>query len=238
MLTTFKIKPPFFEIGPKVYMWGDKLLELALAADSAAQRLDVDVIITPPYTDITTIARAVKRIHVFAQHTDPVTAGKGQGAVLPEALKDAGAVGVMLNHAERKLGREQLAESVRRAEEAGLAVMACADSPDELRFVASLSPNIIAAEPTALIGTGVRSDTDYIHAAISAVKSVNPDIMVLQGAGISSAADVSAVIAAGAQATGSSSAIMNSDDPPATAWEMLTALRLAWDERQTQQTGG
>ena len=38
-----KIKAPFFEIGPKSYLYGDDVLELALAADAAAEKYDVDI---------------------------------------------------------------------------------------------------------------------------------------------------------------------------------------------------
>ena len=31
------IKAPFFEIGPKSYLYGDQILDLALAADAAGQ---------------------------------------------------------------------------------------------------------------------------------------------------------------------------------------------------------
>lgn len=34
---------------------------------------------------------------------DSIPVGKGMGKTLPEAVKSAGAVGVMLNHAEHKL---------------------------------------------------------------------------------------------------------------------------------------
>lgn len=89
----------------------------------------------------------------------------------------------------------------------------------------------MVAEPTALIGTGVASDMGYVKDTIAAVHAINPDIMVLQGAGISTSQDVYNVIAAGAQATGCTSAIMAAADPEAVAEEMLAALRRAWDER-------
>ena len=47
MYTGFKIKPPFFEIGPKCYMYGDEMLALAKAIDRAAIKYDVDVLGTP-----------------------------------------------------------------------------------------------------------------------------------------------------------------------------------------------
>lgn len=231
MLKNYRIRPPFFEVGPKVYMWGERMLHLARALDRIAAKYDIDVILTPQYTDIAAIAVNTERLHIYAQHMDPVRPGRGLGAVLPEAVKEAGAVGVMLNHAERKLDMEILAATMARADEVGLATIVCADTLEEVKAIAALGPNLMVAEPTALIGTGVASDMGYVKDTIAAVHAINPDIMVLQGAGISTSQDVYNVIAAGAQATGCTSAIMAAADPEAVAEEMLAALRRAWDER-------
>lgn len=228
------IKPPFFEIGPKAYLWGDKMLELAKVIDEAATKLDVDVIVTPQYTDIPLLAQNTKRIHVYAQHMDALEPGRGLGSVLPEAVKAAGAEGVMLNHAEKKLDLETLAATIKRADQLGLATIVCTDTLEEIKAVAALEPNIIVAEPTALIGTGQTSDMDYVLDTIAAVKAINPEIMVLQGAGISNGQDVYNVIAAGAEATGSTSGIIKAQDPATMVWEMLTALREAYDNRNSK----
>ncbi len=228
------IKPPFFEIGPKAYLWGNKMLELAKVIDEAATKLDVDVIVTPQYTDIPLLAQNTKRIHVYAQHMDALVPGRGLGSVLPEAVKEAGAEGVMLNHAEKKLDLETLAATIKRADEIGLATIVCTDTLEEIKAVAALEPNIIVAEPTALIGTGQTSDMDYVLDTIAAVKAINPEIMVLQGAGIPNGQDVYNVIAAGAEATGSTSGIIKAADPAAMVWEMLTALREAYDNRNSK----
>ncbi|NLZ53158.1 MAG: hypothetical protein GX892_08430 [Thermoanaerobacteraceae bacterium] len=65
---------------------------------------------------------------------------------------------------------------------------------------------------------------------MKAVHSINPDIYVLQGAGISSGKDVYDVIKNGAVATGSSSGIFKAADPAAMIEEMIHAVRKAWDE--------
>ena len=161
---------------------------------------------------------------------DPLPPGRGLGSVLPEAVKEAGAVGVMLNHAEKKLSLDDIRRTIARADEVGLATIVCADTVEEIRPVAELSPNLIVAEPTDLIGTGVTSDMGYVKDTIEAVRRINPDIMVLQGAGISGPEDVANVIRAGAQATGCTSGVMKAADPEAAAEEMLYALRRTWDQ--------
>ena len=219
MYKNYKIRAPYFEIGPKCFMWGERMLKLAKAVDKIAEKYDLDVIITPQYADIRLLAENTERIHVYAQHMDALTPGRGLGSVLPESVKEAGAVGVMLNHAEKKLTLEEIK-----------ATIVCADSVEEIRQVALLAPNLIVAEPTELIGTGVASDMGYVRDTIEAVRKINPDIMVLQGAGISGPDDVANVIRAGAQATGCTSGVMKAADPEAAAEEMLYTLRKVWDE--------
>jgi len=230
MYSGFKIRAPYFEIGPKCIMWGERMLKLALAVDEIAHKYDLDVILTPQYADIRLIAQNTKYVHVFAQHMDPLLPGRGLGSVLAESLKEAGAEGVMLNHAEKKLDLDTLKKTIERADAAGLATIVCADTVEEIRQVALMSPNLIVAEPTDLIGTGVASDMGYVRDTIEAVRKINPDIMVLQGAGISGPQDVANVIRAGAQATGCTSGVMKAADPEAAAEAMLRTLRETWDE--------
>ena len=230
MYKGYKIRAPYFEIGPKCFMWGKRMLKLAQAVDKIAEKYDLDIIITPQYADIRLIAENTSRIHVYAQHMDTLRPGRGLGSVLPESVKEAGAVGVMLNHAEKKLTLDQIRESIARADEVGLATIVCADSVEEIRQVAEMGPNLIVAEPTELIGTGVASDMGYVRDTIEAVRQINPDIMVLQGAGISGPEDVANVIRAGAQATGCTSGVMKAADPEAAAEAMLRTLRETWDE--------
>ena len=149
------IKAPFFEIGPKSYLYGDEILELAQAADAASEKYDVDVIFTCPVVDIRRVKENTKRIHVFAPHMDPIPVGRGLADILPESLVAAGAEGVMLNHVEKPLTFEVLAETIKRAEEVGLTTIVCADSEEDASKIATLNPDIIVAEPSALIGTGV-----------------------------------------------------------------------------------
>ena len=230
MYKGLKISAPFFEIGPKAYLYGEKMLALAKVIDKVAKKYDVDVIVTPQYTDISLLAHNTERISVFAQHMDYLPVGRGLGSVLPEAVKAAGAVGVMLNHAEKPLTMEEIDKTIKRADEVGLGTIVCADTVEQVKQIAGMSPNLIVAEPTQLIGTGQTSDISYIKETIEVVRRINPDIMVLQGAGIKDGNDVYNIIKAGAMATGSTSGIMKAKDPYAMVEEMLYNLRKAWDE--------
>ncbi len=235
MYSKCTIKAPFFEIGPKSYLFGDDILDLALAADAASEKYDVDIIFTTPIVDIRRVKEATKHIHVFAPHMDILTPGRGLADILPESLVAAGAEGVMLNHCEKPITVATLKASIKRADEVGLATIVCADSIAEASAIAHLCPNIIVAEPTELIGTGKASDKDYVDASIKAVKDVDPDILVLQGAGIKCYDDVYRNIFAGAEATGSSSGIVALPTREARNQmvdDMIRAVRDAWDARQ------
>lgn len=229
----FTIRKPFFEIGPKTYIYGKKALELALAADRASEKYKVDIIFSAQYTDIRPIAEATSHIRVFAQHMDPVYPGKGIGAVLPEAIKEAGAVGVLLNHAERPLTLDELSRSIARAREVGLATLVCAGTPEEGAAAAVLGPDLILAESPALIGKGARGPEDMAEIARinDTVHRVAPEMMILHGAGISNEKDVFEIIKAGADATGSTSGIMKAEHPCEMLERMIAAVAAAWDIR-------
>ena len=232
MYKDFKIKAPFFEIGPKAFLYGEEMLKLAKVADEVAKKYDVDIILTPQYTDIKLIADNTERILVFAQHMDSLPVGRGLGSVLPEAVKAAGAVGVMLNHAEKPLTMEEIEKTIKRADEVGLATIVCADTVEELKEIAKLGPNILVAEPTELIGTGKPADKEYVDEVIKVIREINPDIKPFPSAGITKGQDCYNIIKAGASASGCSSAIAKAENPLALAEEMIAAVRKAYDERQ------
>ncbi len=231
MLKNYKISEPFFEYGPKCYMYGQTLVDMAKGLDVLAEKYDVDVVLDIPDTEIYNVAKQVKRVHVYSQHMDSIPVGRGMGRTLPEALKAAGAVGVMLNHAEHKLTIEEIERAIKRADEVGLATMVCADSIEEVKAVAKLAPNILVAEPSELIGTGKPADKAYVDEVIRVIKEINPEIKPFPSAGISRGEDCYNIIKAGASASGCSSAIAKAGEPLKLAEEMIAAVRRAYDER-------
>lgn len=232
MYAGLALNPPFFEIGPKAYLFGENALALAQCADEASVRYDVQVIFTPQYVDIPLIASGTKHLLVFAQHIDFLPVGRGVGSVLPEAVKAAGAVGTLLNHAEKPLPMNVIEQTIQRADETGLATLVCAGNLKDAERIAKMKPNAVLAESPELIGAGKRSqnDQEVIQKANQAVWKVDPAIRVLHGAGISNGQDVYEIIKLGAQATGSTSGILRAANPFAMVDEMIRSVRRAWDE--------
>lgn len=230
MYKGFKIKPPFFEIGLKAYLYGKEALDLAKAADKVAEKYNVQIIFDPQYTDIPIIAKETKNLFIFAQHMDSTPIGRGYGSVLPEAAKAAGAVGVILNHSEKPISLAEINKTIKRADEVGLATMVCTNTIKEAAAVAHLAPNIIITEEPSHIGTGKISILDNAKKVIEIVYNINPDIYVLEGAGVVSGNDVCKILKAGFVATGSSSGICKAVNPIVMMEEMVYILRKTWDE--------
>ena len=227
------IRTPYFEVGTKNYVYGDKLLEYARAADAAAEKYDIDVLFICPALEVRRVAENTKHLFVLATYMDTLRPGRGCADILPEGLKAAGAVGVMINHCEKPMSLPQMKKTIDRARELDFLVFACADTLDEAKAIAQLHPDIINPEPSELIGGGGGvSSPEYVKTNIRAVKDVYEDILVEQAAGVSSPKEVYDFIYAGCEATGAASGIFKADDPYKMAEDMIAAVRRAIDDRK------
>ena len=163
---------------------------------------------------------------------DTLRPGRGMADILPEALKAAGAEGVVVNHCEKPMSLPAIKDTISRARELDMLVFACADTIAEAKAIAQLHPDIINPEPSELIGgteNGV-SDMGFVKESIRAIKEIYPDILVEQAAGITNGQQVYDFIMAGSEAAGAASGIMNSEDPLAMIDEMIAATRRAADD--------
>ena len=218
-------------MNPKSYLYGQKSLDLAMAADRVAVDTGLEIYFTCPYADIRMISEKTEHIVVCAQSMDPLTPGRGMGHILPESLYEAGARAVFLNHAENPKTVAQLAACIRRAKELGMTAIVCADSVAEARAVACLDPDIVLAEPTDLIGTGKVADDSYTTETVKALNAINPDVLVMIASGVSTAQDCYNVIKLGADGTGATSGILNAPSPSVRVREMAEAIVKAGKER-------
>ena len=224
------IRLPFFETSVKNYIYGDAVLEYARCADAAAKEYDIDVLFVAPYTEIRRVRKNTDRLILLAPYMDILRPGRGMADVLPEALKAAGAQGVVINHSERPLSLTAIRQTIERANELDLITFVCADTIQEAEALAHLHPDILNPEPTELIGSGQVSDMNYVREVVRAVKAIDPGIFVEQAAGITTALQVYDFIMAGSEAAGSASGILKSSDPCALLNEMIRYVRKAKDD--------
>lgn len=216
---------PLLIVNPKAYLFGAELTRLARLTDELAGAFRIATIFTAQHADLRLLSDQTLDLTITAQHMDPIVPGRGMGHVLPESLVDAGARAVILNHAEHPLSLAQLDDTMVRAREVGLSTIVCADSEAQCRAIAHLGPDAMICEPTAAIGTGEMDTGDYVERTTQAVKSVDPSILVIQAAGVSSGADVARVLSQGADGSGGTSGIIKHPDQRAILTEMYTALR-------------
>ncbi|MEM3760790.1 MAG: triose-phosphate isomerase, partial [Candidatus Bathyarchaeia archaeon] len=161
------------------------------------------------------VAESVK-IPVFAQHIDPIRPGSYTGHVLADSVKEAGAKGALINHSERQLKLSEINEIIEITREKGLVSVVCANNPNISAAAATLKPDIIAIEPPELIGTGIpvsKAKPEVVTSTIKRVREVNPEVVILCGAGISRGEDVAVALKLGTQGVLVASGIVKAKDP-------------------------
>ena len=202
---------------------GARAVRLARICRSVAMKYARRIIISPQFTDIYRIAsEASVYTPIFAQHIDDGI-GKFTGSISPLAVKEAGAVGTLLNHSERGLSIEEVGKRIRAAKAHGLMSLCFADSIEESLKIAALGPEMIAYEPPELVGTGISVSTAKPSQITDFVSKVAPNVRRLVGAGISNAGDVRKALELGADGWGVSSAFTKSKDPEKILTELVEA---------------
>ncbi len=167
----------------------------------ASQETGVCIGLAPQFTDIATLTKTVS-IPIFAQHIDPIKPGSKTGHILAEAMKDAGAVGSIINHSERRLKLADIEGSIVRAKELDLISVVCSNNAKVSVSAAVLEPDFVAIEPPELIGTGIpvsKAKPEIVTETVDLVKQTNPKTVILCGAGITRGNDVFAAIKLGAK---------------------------------------
>jgi triosephosphate isomerase len=194
---------------------GKNALSLAKQAEKAAKETGACIVVAPQAADLRLVAESVE-IPVFAQHVDPIKPGSSTGHVLAEAVKEAGAVGTLINHSERQLRLIDIDATVALCREKGLVSCVCANNPSVSAAVAALKPDITSMEPPELIGSGIsvsKSKPEVITDTVQLVKRIDPKMTILCGAGISTAEDVSIALKLGTQGVLVASGIVKAKDP-------------------------
>ena len=178
---------------------GKEAFKLAKICKKVSDRFGVTIGVCPQYTDIYRIASKID-IPVFAQHIDPVEYGSHTGHTLAEAVKEAGAVGTLINHSEKPMLLKDIEECIKIAKKVGLIAVCCVPDISMAKKIAKLSPNFMAYEVPELIGTGraiSKEKPDSVKKFVEALHSINPDVIPLCGAGISTGEDVKIAIELG-----------------------------------------
>lgn len=219
---------PVIVINFKTYIesLGNSGMKIAKEAERVSNETGVCICVAPQFTDLKSIANAVS-IPVFAQHVDPYPPGSYTGSISVEALKDAGAVGSILNHSEKKLQLTSIFTAVKMLKNAGLLSLVCADDVEPAMAIAALNPTMLAVEPPELIGTGIpvsKAKPEIISESVRRIRSINRDVKILCGAGITRGDDVYRAIELGSDGVLLASGVVKAKNPGAVIREMAEAI--------------
>jgi triosephosphate isomerase len=202
---------------------GENALKLAKIHDSVAQKTNVSFAVCVQAADIYHIAQNVS-IPVFAQHIDPVEYGSNTGHILPEAIKEAGAFGTLLNHAEKQIPLDILEKSIKRAKEVGLFTVVCANTPEMGEEIAKFNPDLIAVEPPELIGGDVSVSNAKPEVITKSVELIGEN-KVLVGAGVKTGADTKKAIELGAKGVLLASGVTKASNPEIVLMDLANGLK-------------
>ncbi|WP_121744727.1 triose-phosphate isomerase [Natronorubrum halophilum] len=200
-------------------------IAVAEAVRDVDDTTDARLAVAPQAAHIARVAET--GAETWAQHVDAIDHGSNTGHALAESVADAGAVGTLINHSERRLKLADIDGAVQAAQRADLETVVCANNPAQIGAAAALGPDSVAVEPPELIGTGTpvsQADPDIVEDAVDAAQHVDSDVSVLCGAGISTGDDAVAAGDLGAEGVLLASGVAKADDPKAALEDLVEPL--------------
>jgi triosephosphate isomerase (TIM) len=218
------MKLPTIIVNFKLYeqATGENAIALAKIHEQVAMETGASIGIAVNAIDLKAVADAVK-IPVFAQHIDNVEYGNHTGHISAMQAKEAGAYGTLLNHAEHGLENMTLEGCIKKAKEAELYVVACANTPEKGAEILKFNPDLIAVEPPELIGGDVSVSKAGPHIIENAVKLIGEN-RLLVGAGVKDSEDIQIALSLGASGVLLASGVVKAKDPYEALMNLASAL--------------
>ncbi len=205
---------------------GEGAVKIAQACRQVAEDSGIDIAVAPQFCDIYRVSSQVD-IPVYAQHLDSVGAGGFTGHAFAQCIKDAGAVGTLINHSEYRLTLANIDASINKAKDTGLTTIVCTNNIATSAAASALGPDYVAVEPPELIGSGIpvsKADPQVVTGSVEAVTRVNPAVKVLCGAGISKGEDLLAALELGSVGVLLASGIVKAKDPSVALEDLVSKI--------------
>ncbi len=204
---------------------GNNAGQIGGAAEIVMQESGVTIGVAPQFVELHPFCKHYE-IPVYAQHIDPVV-GAFTGRIPAFTVRAAGCTGSLINHSERRLTIADIEACVEAAKFNHLESVVCTNNVGVSAAAAAFAPTYVAIEPPELIGSGIsvaKSNPDIIRNSVDAVKRINPDVMVLCGAGIQSGECVKTAIDLGANGVLVASSVVKAKDPEAVLRDLVSLL--------------
>ncbi len=205
---------------------GDSAVALAKAMAEVDSSTDATLVAVVSAFDLAAVCAAAPTLAVWTQHLDPIGWGSNTGWLHPDTAISRGASGTIINHAEHKVEHSRVAALMDQLPD-GFPICACAADIEEAKALASLSPTFIAVEPPELIGGDISvtsADPEIVSGTAAAVKSANPNVRVLCGAGVKNGADVAKALELGTEGVLLASGVTKAADPSAVLRDLVSQI--------------
>lgn len=206
---------------------GKNAVKLAKIIADVANKYGINAAVAPQHVDIYRVSSEVD-IPVLSQHVDPISPGRDTGWISPFSIKESGAVGSIVNHSEHPLQLQDIGEVIQMLRELNLTSVVCAKDVEISRQIASLRPDVIAIEPPELIASGravSKVSPEVVSRGVEIIREVNPNVVVLCGAGISSGEDVRIALELGASGVLVASGVVQAKDQRAAIEDLAKGIK-------------
>jgi triosephosphate isomerase len=222
------LRTPVVAINMKTYPQssGGAGLRLAELCQEVAENTDKSIALAPQQVDLTLFAGTYE-IPILGQHVDNVKQGGTTGRVTPEALKDIGCTGTLINHSEYRIPAGDVKALVERCKNLGLITIVCTKDAEESKAYAQFRPDFIAVEPPELIGGDISVTTakpEVVADSVKAVQDIASNVKVLCGAGVKNGRDVAKAIELGAEGVLLASGVVKARDQRAVLEDLVGGL--------------
>jgi triosephosphate isomerase len=176
---------------------GEKAVRLAKVCQKVATKTKMLIVPVVQTADLFRLTN--QGLSVWAQHVDDINYGPNTGQVLPQAVREAGAEGTLINHSENQLPLEMIQTIIKKSHSLKLKTLVCTDNLEEAKIITEERPDFLAYEPPEFIGSQTASvataKPEVIQDFVKEIKSVP----ILVGAGIHFQKDVKIALKLGAK---------------------------------------
>lgn len=199
--------------------------KLYRACAKAAQE-GIPLWVAPPTSLVAELA-ARGDYPVLFQAVHRAVQGSRTGWVTPLEVTSAGAVGSLVNHAENQVELRELGPIISALRKQDSLTIVCSSDVATSKAVAALGPDYVAIEPPELIGGDLSvttADPAIVADAVAAIRSIDPGVKVLTGAGVKTGADVAKAIELGCAGVLLASGVVKAADPLAALRDLASGL--------------
>ncbi len=152
-------------------------------------------------------------LNIISQSVDLNGYGAFTGSISIESLMSIGIKGSLLNHSEKRIEKNNIVETVKKAKENNFKIVLCVENIEEIKNYSELEPDYIAYEPPELIGGNISVSSSKPELIEKASKICENKTKLLVGAGVKTKKDIDKSMDLGAQGVLIASGIIRDPKP-------------------------